>query len=63
MRGNVEGINDPGYGETSKMLAESAMCLALDEQVPKTGSPLTPASCMGMRLIERLRDAGMIFAV
>ena len=34
---------DPGYGETSKMLAESALCLAHDE-LPETAGQVTPRS-------------------
>jgi short subunit dehydrogenase-like uncharacterized protein len=63
VRGTVRGHSDPGYGETAKMLGESALCLALDEAVPETGGVLTPAACMGMRLVERLRAAGMTFEV
>ena len=59
--GRVAGTSDPGYGETSKMLAESALCLALDP-IPKTGGVLTPASCMGEALVKRLRDAKMTFS-
>jgi short subunit dehydrogenase-like uncharacterized protein len=60
----VRGKNDPGYAETAKMLAESAVCLALDsEGVSREGGVLTPASCMGMRLVQRLRDAGISFEV
>jgi len=49
---------DPGYGSTSKMLAQSALCLALDG-LPTPGGLLTPSTAMGFRLIERLRDAGL----
>lgn len=61
----VVGPTDPGYGETSKMLAETAICLARDEAGPETvaGGVLTPASGLGMALVERLRDAGMRFDV
>lgn len=63
VRGKVVGVNDPGYGETAKMLAESALCLALDEaELPQRSGVLTPATAMGTRLIERLRAAGMTFA-
>lgn len=59
---HVEGRSDPGYGETSKMLGESAMCLALDPRAPGfEGGVLTPATAMGMRLVARLRAAGMRF--
>ena len=51
---------DPGYGETSKMLAESALCLAHDE-LPKTAGQVTPAVAMGQALIDRLTAAGISF--
>jgi short subunit dehydrogenase-like uncharacterized protein len=53
---------DPGYGSTSKMLSQSALCLALDD-LPTGGGVLTPATAMGYRLIERLRDAGLTLEV
>ncbi len=53
---------DPGYGETAKMLAESAMCLAKD-RLPKRSGMLTPATGMGDRLIARLQKAGIGFSV
>jgi len=61
----VEGKSDPGYGETSKMISETAFCLAIDRHQFKgiKGGVVTPASAMGLHLIERLRKAGMIFEV
>jgi short subunit dehydrogenase-like uncharacterized protein len=53
---------DPGYGETSKMLAESALCLAHDE-LPERSGQLTPAVAMGQSLIDRLMRAGIQFRV
>jgi short subunit dehydrogenase-like uncharacterized protein len=53
---------DPGYGETSKMLGESALCLAFDE-LPQRGGQLTPAVAMGDALITRLQSAGIEFKV
>jgi short subunit dehydrogenase-like uncharacterized protein len=53
---------DPGYGETSKMLAESALCLAHD-QLPETAGQVTPAVAMGQALIDRLQRAGIGFEV
>jgi short subunit dehydrogenase-like uncharacterized protein len=53
---------DPGYGETSKMLAEAALCLARDE-LPERAGQLTPAVAMGQKLIDRLQAAGIKFAV
>jgi short subunit dehydrogenase-like uncharacterized protein len=52
---------DPGYGETSKMLAESALSLAHDD-LPDRAGQLTPAVAMGHALIDRLRAAGIGFA-
>jgi short subunit dehydrogenase-like uncharacterized protein len=52
---------DPGYGETSKMLAEAAMCLAHDD-LPDRAGQLTPAVAMGQALIDRLSAAGIGFA-
>jgi short subunit dehydrogenase-like uncharacterized protein len=53
---------DPGYGETSKMLAESAMCLAFDE-LPERAGQLTTAVAMGDKLLARLQSAGIEFKV
>jgi short subunit dehydrogenase-like uncharacterized protein len=53
---------DPGYGETSKMLAHSALCLAHD-QLPQTAGQVTPAVAMGDALIKRLQQAGIRFEV
>ncbi|KAL4451997.1 hypothetical protein ABPG75_007659 [Micractinium tetrahymenae] len=60
---------DGGYWGTSRMLLESALCLALQQkelEADKTlqkGGVLTPASAMGMLLVERLRKAGLTFKV
>jgi len=51
---------DPGYGETSKMLAEAALCLAHDA-LPEQAGQLTPAVAMGQPLIDRLQRAGIEF--
>jgi short subunit dehydrogenase-like uncharacterized protein len=53
---------DPGYGETSKMLAESALCLAHDD-LPARAGQLTPAVAMGDALRRRLEAAGIVFRV
>lgn len=58
----VNGNQDPGYAETSKMLAESAICLALDS-LPSSGGILTPAVALGLPLVKRLRAAAMTFEV
>jgi short subunit dehydrogenase-like uncharacterized protein len=61
LRTEVRG-GDPGYGETSKMLAESAMCLAYDD-LPERAGQLTPAVAMGPALRRRLEAAGIAFKV
>lgn len=53
---------DPGYGETAKMLAESAMCLAFDAN-PQTSGQLTTVAAMGENLLRRLTEAGISFRV
>ena len=53
---------DPGYGETSKMLAESALCLAFDELPPSAGQ-VTTVTAMGDALLTRLQNAGIAFKV
>lgn len=53
---------DPGYTETAKMLAESALSLAHDD-LPETSGQLTPAVAMGDALITRLQRAGITFEV
>jgi short subunit dehydrogenase-like uncharacterized protein len=53
---------DPGYGETAKMLAESALCLAFDE-LPGAAGQVTTAQAMGDALLSRLQSAGMAFRV
>jgi short subunit dehydrogenase-like uncharacterized protein len=61
VRTQVSG-GDPGYGETSKMLAESALCLAFDA-LPERSGQLTPAAAMGDALLGRLQRAGIKFEV
>jgi short subunit dehydrogenase-like uncharacterized protein len=58
----IRGEGDPGYLATSRMLAESSLCLAL-EDVPAAGGVHTPASAMAAPLLDRLRAAGMTFEV
>jgi short subunit dehydrogenase-like uncharacterized protein len=56
----VSGDTDPGYGCTSKMLSESALCLVQD--VAGEGGVWTPGALMGAALRERLvAKAGMTF--
>ena len=53
---------DPGYASTAKMLGESALCLALDPLTTAAGVT-TPSLAMGSHLLDRLRRAGLTFAV
>jgi short subunit dehydrogenase-like uncharacterized protein len=53
---------DPGYTETAKMLAESALSLAQDD-LPERSGQLTPAAAMGEHLQRRLEAAGIRFRV
>ena len=61
--GKVIGDMDPGYGSTSKMLAESAICLALDKSSEIYGI-LTPSVALGDALLKRLKNnAGLKFSI
>ena len=63
MRTRITGDQDPGYGSTSKMLSEAAVCLAKDE-LDATGGCLTPATALGGKYLARLREnAGLTFEV
>lgn len=63
IRTRITGDQDPGYGSTSKMLSESAVCLASDD-IQTKGGVWTPASAMGAPLLKRLRaNAGLTFDV
>jgi len=63
MHAVISGDRDPGYGSTSKMLAECAACLALDK-LSSDGGVMTPVAAMAEPLIERLqRNAGLTFEV
>jgi short subunit dehydrogenase-like uncharacterized protein len=53
---------DPGYTETAKMLSESALCLAFDDN-PSTAGQVTTAVAMGQNLLDRLVRAGLAFRV
>lgn len=61
VRSRITGDQDPGYGSTSKMLSECAVCLAKDD-LDAQGGMFTPAAVMAKPLIERLqRNAGLTF--
>jgi len=62
VRASVKGDRDPGYGSTSKMIAECTICLR--EMPDIKGGMWTPGAAMGSRLIKRLVDhAGITFEV
>ena len=59
----VTGDMDPGYGSTSKMIAESALCL-IQDCGDLSGGMYTPAPAMGEKLIKRLtKNAGLTFDI
>ena len=61
MKTRITGDQDPGYGSTSKMLSECAVCLAKDP-LDAGGGVLTPAYAMDGSLLRRLTDkAGLTF--
>jgi short subunit dehydrogenase-like uncharacterized protein len=65
-RARVYSKGDPGYAATSKMISESALCLLEKAKFKEGAFPLmkggvlTPATAMGLNLVERLRNAEMI---
>mmetsp|Transcript_9726 Transcript_9726/g.16065 ORF Transcript_9726/g.16065 Transcript_9726/m.16065 type:complete len:445 (-) Transcript_9726:771-2105(-) len=61
IKGTIEAYQgDPGYRQTAKMIAESAVCLALDgEKLPDTFGILTPSVAMGTILRNRLFEKGL----
>ena len=61
----VTGDKDPGYGSTSRMLSQAALCLAQDISKEAVGGGFwTPASAMGDKLLARLEEhAGLSFDV
>jgi short subunit dehydrogenase-like uncharacterized protein len=61
VRTRVSG-GDPGYDETAKMMAESALSLAFDD-LPASAGQVTTAAAMGDALLARLQRAGMTFEV
>ncbi|PJG54477.1 saccharopine dehydrogenase [Bradyrhizobium forestalis] len=63
VRAGVTGDRDPGYGSTSKMISECAICLLRDAADVPAGF-WTPGAAMRHKLIKRLRDhAGLTFEV
>ena len=65
LRAVVKGDRDPGYGSTSKMISEAALCLLQDVGRDATpGGVWTPGSAMGLALVRRLQArAGVSFEI
>jgi short subunit dehydrogenase-like uncharacterized protein len=65
LRATVKGDRDPGYGSTSKIIAESALCLIQDVDSTRcTGGVWTPGAAMGLTLVRRLQaHAGLSFSI
>ena len=62
--GEFSADRDPGYGATARMLGEAALCLVNDDvETPFDGGILTPASGIGLPLVEKLRRAGFTITV
>jgi short subunit dehydrogenase-like uncharacterized protein len=60
---SVKGDMDPGYGSTSKMIAETAVCLVENKENGR-GGIWTPAAALGSKLIDRLQqNAGLTFTL
>ena len=61
----VTGDRDPGYGSTSKILAETALCLLQDmDRAALPGGVWTPGAAMGLTLVRRLHErAGLTFSI
>ena len=64
VRAAVKGDRDPGYGSTSKILAEAALALAEVPRSQTSGGCWTPAAAMATSLLKRLpSNAGLTFSV
>lgn len=65
LRAVVKGDRDPGYGSTSKLIAESALCLV--QEVDRSATPggvWTPGAAMGLAAVRRLQArAGLSFEI
>ena len=60
----VTGDMDPGYGSTSKMLAECAICLALEDTLNENYGVITPSVAFEENILERLQNnAGLEFSM
>jgi short subunit dehydrogenase-like uncharacterized protein len=59
---DVAAQGDPGYAATAVMMGESVLALAFDGDVlPDAAGVLTPASGLGLPLVERLRARAFTF--
>lgn len=65
LRASVQGDRDPGYGSTSRMIAEAALCLVDDLPREATaGGVWTPGAAMGLALVRRLEaHTGLRFQI
>ncbi len=65
LKASVKGDKDPGYGSTSKMISECALCLLLDiDRHTTPGGIWTPAAALDLPLIDRLQaKAGLTFTL
>jgi short subunit dehydrogenase-like uncharacterized protein len=74
LQATVKGDRDPGYGSTSKLITEAALCLArdvapdnpADQTAPACtpGGVWTPGAAMGLALVRRLHArAGLSFSI
>lgn len=63
VRVGVKGDRDPGYGSTSKIIAETAICL-VKEAPDVPGGIWVPGAALRGKLVDRLhRNAGLTFEV
>lgn len=63
-RGLIRASGDPGYAATAVLFGEAALCLALQEsELPERAGSLTPATGIGLPLVERLRAQGQTYDV
>ncbi len=60
IRTSVYGDKDPGYGSTSKMISEAALCLNDTPRTQTPGGIWTPAAAMGDALVDRLAARGVL---
>lgn len=60
VRVSVKGKRDPGYGATSRMLAQAGLALAFDD-LDVEGGIWTPASALGQHLVDRLAEVDVTF--